>query len=262
MTNAIRPNRLKELLGAGKVAVGLACFTLHPALIEIMGWSGFDFIFIDTEHVAADEETTLAAIRACEIAGMTPLVRVYENSPALIGKALDSGAQGVIIPHVTRAEQAEAAVRSAKYPPLGERGACPSIRPARFGLLPWKEYSQRANEDNLVIILVEGEEGMKNMPEILKVKGIDVMFFGPVDFSQSIGLPGETYEHPKLYAALRDLVGMCGKAGIPVMTVTSPASNAALAKKLIDAGVRVVSLSTDEVVFRQACQELLKVKGL
>jgi 4-hydroxy-2-oxoheptanedioate aldolase len=134
MTGIIRPNRLKELLEHGKVAVGLACFTLHPALIEIMGWTGFDFVFIDTEHTPGDVEATLTGIMACEVTGMTPLVRVYENSPPLICKALDNGAQGVIIPHISTVAQAEAAVRSVKYPPLGERGSCPSIRPSRFGL--------------------------------------------------------------------------------------------------------------------------------
>src|SRR4030042_6484883 len=107
-------------LSRSKLLSPTILITLHPALIESLGWSGFDFVFIDTEHTPADVETTLTGIRACEVTGMTPFVRVYENSPPLICKALDNGAQAVIIPHISTVGQAEAAVRSVKYPPIGE----------------------------------------------------------------------------------------------------------------------------------------------
>jgi len=260
MNNIIRPNRVKELLKQGKVAVGLESFTNQPALVEIMGWTGFDFVFIDTEHSPADVGATLTAIRACDVTGMTPIVRVYENSPALICKALDNGAQGVIVPHINTVAQAEAAVRSAKYPPLGDRSACPAIRSAHFGLLSWKEYYQKVNEDTLVILLIEGEEGIRNTHDILKIKGVDVILFGPVDFAQAIGLPGETYEHPKLYSALKDMVKMCSDAEVWVMTVTTPLSNVPYAKKIADAGVKLIVLSSDVIVFGLACQELIKLR--
>ena len=256
----MRPNKVKDLLKKGKVAVGLESFTTDPSLIEIMGWTGFDFVFIDTEHSPTDVGATLKAVRACDLTDMTPIVRVYENSPALICKALDNGAQGVIIPHINTIEQARAAVRYSKYPPLGDRSACPSIRAARFGLSSWNEYYQKANEDTLVILLIEGEEGIKNTPEILKIKGVDIILFGPVDLSQSIGIPGATYENPKLYAALKDMVKMCDAAGVAVMTVTTPISNVPYARRVAEAGVRVIALSTDEVIFRLACQELIKIK--
>ena len=180
-----------------------------------MGWTGFDFVLIDTEHTPVDVGATLNVIRACDLTGMTPIVRVYENSPALICKVLDNGAQGVTIPHISTAEQAEAVVRAIKYPPLGDRSTCPHIRATHFGLLSWKEYYQKANENTLVILLVEGEEGIRNIPAILKTRGVDIIFFGPVDFSQSIGLSSfGDFEHPKVYAALKDLVKMCGEAGV------------------------------------------------
>jgi len=206
MADIFRPNRVKELLKQGKVAVGLENHTTDPALVEIMGWAGFDFVFIDTEHAPADVGETKTAIRACELTGMTPIVRVYENSPPLICKALDNGAQGVIVPHINTVSQAEAAVRSAKYPPLGDRSACHSKRSIHYGLLPYKEYCQKANEDTLVILLIESVEGLRNLPDILKVKGVDVILFGPTDFSQAIGLPDENYNHPKLYEALKDML--------------------------------------------------------
>jgi 4-hydroxy-2-oxoheptanedioate aldolase len=119
MYNVMRPNRVKELLKQGKVAVGLESFSTQSAFVEIMGWVGFDFCFIDTEHCPADIGATLNPVRACELTGMTPIVRVYENNPALICKALDNGAQGVIVPHVNTVAEAEAVVRSVKYAPQG-----------------------------------------------------------------------------------------------------------------------------------------------
>lgn len=256
----MKPNRLKELLKKGRVAVGIESFTNHAGLVEIMGWTGFDFVFIDTEHAPTEVGATEVTIRAADVTGMTALVRVYENSAPLIGKALDNGAQGVIIPQISSVADAEKAVQAAKYPPLGKRGSCPFTRSAHFGLVPLKENCQRANDETLVILLVEGEEGIKNIPGMLKIKGVDIIFFGPADFGQSIGLPGESFEHPRLFAALKDVVRMCDKAGVAVMTVTSPFANIPYARKIMDAGVKVIVMSSDEALFRQSCQELIKIK--
>lgn len=166
----------------------------------------------------------------------------------------------MIVPHISTVEDAKAVVRSVKYPPMGDRSSCPSIRSAHFGLLSWEEYYQKANEDNLVSLIIEGEEGIKNTPDIVKVPGVDSIIFGPVDFSQAIGLPGATFEHPKLYAALKDMAKICNEAGVALMTTTSPLSSVAAGRRIADAGVRVIMLSIDEIIFRQACQELIKIK--
>jgi 4-hydroxy-2-oxoheptanedioate aldolase len=271
MAEIVIHNRVRELLKQGKVAYGLSSFTNHPAFIEIMGWAGFDCVFIDTEHAPQDVGGTLAAVRACQLTGMTPIVRVYENSPPLVCKALDNGAQGVIFPFIKTPSQAEAAVRSAKYPPLGDRGVCPYNRGAHYGLLSWKEYYQKANEDTLVILIIEDAEGVKNARHILKIKGIDIIYFGPGDYSQSIGLPGETYEHPKIFGALKDMVKMCNEVGVSVMTnpgmppvptsTKSPSfelSDVSHIKKIVDAGVKLVAIGSDVALFRESCRDLVK----
>ncbi len=267
MADIVRPNRLKELLKQGKIAYGVACFTNHPALIEIIGWAGFDYVWIDTEHSPADVGATLTAVRACELTGMTPIVRVYENSPPLICKALDNGARGVLVPHVSTASEAEAVVRAVKYPPLGERSACPLTRSNRFGLLSpssLRENYQKANEDTLVVLLIEDLEGIKNLPDILKIKGVDIIFLGQGDLSHAIGIPGENYEHPKLYGALKDVANMCSEVGVSVMTSTSSLNQSdasyAYTRKIIDAGVRVLYLTSDLSLFGRACKELIKIK--
>ncbi len=267
MADIVKPNRVRELLQQGKIAYGVASFTHHPAFIEILGWAGFDYVWIDTEHTPADVGATLTAVRACELAGMTPIVRVYENSPPLICKALDNGARGVMIPHVSTASQAEAVVRAVKFPPLGDRSACPNTRSNHFGLLSLsslREYYRKANEDTLVILLIEDLEGLKNMSDILKVKGVDVICLGHGDLSHAIGIPGENYEHPKLYSALKDVAKMCREVGASVMTATTSSGpqdvSHAYARKIVDAGVRMLYLASDVSLFGRACKELIKVR--
>ena len=265
--DTIRPNRVRELLKQGKISYGIACFTNHPALVEIIGWAGFDYVWIDTEHSPTDVGTTLASIRACEFTGMTPIVRVYENNPHLICKALDNGARGILVPHICTATDAEAVVRAVKFPPFGDRSACPLTRSNRFGLLglsSLREYYQKYNEDTLVLLLIEDLEGIKNLPEILKVKGVDIIFLGQGDLSHALGIPGENYDHPKLYGALKDVAKMCTAAGVSVMTSTSSSSPSdasyAYTKKLVDAGVRVLYLTSDLSLFGRASRELIKIR--
>ncbi len=268
MNNIQRPNRVRELLKQGKMVYGCRSFTTYPAFIEIMGWTGFDFVSIDTEHSPADAGATLPGIQACELSGTTPLVRIYEINPPLICKVLDNGARGVMVPHVSTASQAEEVVRSVKFPPLGERSACPLTRAAQYGLhslSSLKEYYHKANEDTLVILSIEGVEGIKNTPEILKVKGVDIIGLGVGDLSHSMGIAGETYDNPKLYGALKDMVKMCSEVGIPVMTPmyqysSSKAAETTYAKKIADAGVKVIYLGSDLSLFGRTCQELIKIR--
>jgi 4-hydroxy-2-oxoheptanedioate aldolase len=173
----------------------------------------------------------------------------------------------VMVPHVSTAREAEAVVRAVKFPPLGERSACPLTRSNRFGLLSLsslREYYQKANEDTLVILLIEDLEGIKNMPDILKVKGVDIICLGQGDLSHAIGIPGENYEHPKLYGALKDVVKMCSEVGVSVMTSTSSSTisdaSYAYARKIVDAGVRMLYLASDLSIFGRACKELIKIK--
>jgi 4-hydroxy-2-oxoheptanedioate aldolase len=270
MADIHRSNRVRELLQQGKIVIGGRSFTNHPAFVEIMGWSGFDFVVIDTEHAPTDVGETVKCIRACEITGVTPIVRVSENNPSLICKALDNGAQGVIVPHISTSSQAEAVVHSVKFLPLGDRSACPFTRQAHFGLLRWsqqelREHYQKTNEDTLVMLLVEGVEGVKNLPDILKVKGVDIICFGAGDFSHSIGEPGATYDHPKMYGALKDVAKMCSEAGVAVLThmaKTLSISEVSYAKKVVDAGVRVIYLHSDLSLFTSACREMIKIRDL
>ncbi|MGD2157128.1 MAG: aldolase/citrate lyase family protein, partial [Anaerolineales bacterium] len=174
-----KANRLKRILNEGGVAIGANTQIPSTALVEILGLVGFDFTMIDTEHGLFDLQFTGELIRAAQGAGLTPLVRVLNNNPGLILKALDLGAQGVVIPRISSQEDAIRAVEACKYS-MG-RGACPLVRAADYGLWDWKTYQDWADGETMVILLIEDLEAAERIEEILEVQGVDAIFLGPFD---------------------------------------------------------------------------------
>jgi len=183
-------NVLKEKLKNGEKVFGTWNSISSPSLIEIIGQSGMDFVVIDTEHGPLNMESVQDLIRSSENVGMSPLVRVSSNDPSLILRTLDVGAHGVQVPHVSNKEGAEEVVKAAKYYPLGERGYSPFTRAGQYGKNA-ANHAQDSNENTIVVVNVEGVEGINNLAEISSVKGIDVVFIGPYDLSQSLGKPGQ-----------------------------------------------------------------------
>lgn len=158
-------------------------------------------------------------VRAAELAGATPIVRVQRNEASTITRALDRGAGGVQIPHVNTRAEAEAAVRHAKYAPLGHRGFAGGR--AAFGER-MSEYTRRANEETMVVVMLEEVEALDNLDDILAVEHIDVFFVAPGDLSQSMGVPGQM-DHPSVRAAVDEAVAHIRAAGRAPGVLTTPA---------------------------------------
>ncbi len=187
----MRTNKTKENLLAGQPALGAMFNMPEPAVVELCAYAGFDFVFIDTEHGAIGIETLADMIRAAEVHDLDTVVRVPVNAPDAIGRVLDAGARGIIVPGVTTPEDAKRAVRSARYAPVGSRGVG-SGRARGYGhLMPVKEYATKANDQILVVALLENVEVVGHLDAVLAVPGIDVFFVGPSDLSQSMGLVGK-----------------------------------------------------------------------
>ncbi|TIU55865.1 MAG: 4-hydroxy-2-oxovalerate aldolase, partial [Mesorhizobium sp.] len=149
----------------------------HPVAVEVMASSGLDFLCIDWEHAQISRETIEAMVRAADVHRVPAMVRVPGHAPEAIQAALDSGAQGVLVPRVSTAEQAAMAVKASRYPPLGERGVGPG-RAAGYGYrIP--EYLAAANERIVVAVQVETAEGLANIEAIAAVDGVDLIFVGP-----------------------------------------------------------------------------------
>lgn len=206
-------NALKEKLDGGELTVGLFVPFYAPALVEIIGYAGLDFLIIDNEHGCFTDGQIEELIRAAEVSGVTPMVRVSYD-PASIQKALDRGARGVQVPMVNTKADAEAVVKKAKFPPHGTRGAAYSVRAAKFGNLSGKAYLDAADANTLVSVHIETTEAVKNFDEIISVPGVNIAFIGPTDLSVSMGYKAEGPNHPEVKKTIEELLRRGAAKGI------------------------------------------------
>lgn len=232
-------NPVKQRLAEGQPAVGQWISLPSPSVVELIASFEPDWLLIDTEHSPAEGETVEHALRAMKGTSVVPLVRVASNDQALIKKALDRGAYGVVVPLVNTMEQAEAAVASAKYPPEGVRGVAGS-RANRFGVdLP--DYFKQWNSQVLVICQVETAEALENIDAIAAVPGIDVLFVGPNDLSANLNLFRQ-FDDPEFKGALDRILTAAARHNIAAGYM---ANNADEVLERIDQGFRFVSAGSD-----------------
>ena len=248
---------LLQKLHAGKIVIGMQNFSGNEAMVEILGYCGFDFVQIDMEHSPATFETVGKLIRAADSAGIIPLVRVLTNNPYDIMKSLDLGAAGVRIPHIDTKEQALKAVQSAKYPPDGFRGCCNSVRSTKYGAEDWNINWRRSNQNNLIIPLIESVEGVENFDGILEVDGIDIISIGSRDLAQSFNLPEADFTHPDIKKEVLKLADKAKKKGKFLMTTASPRYDVEYLRELYELGFRAFSFGTDLRMFTKFCTGLI-----
>lgn len=230
----MRPNTLKQKLLDGKVVAGAMITFPSPPIVEMLGLMGYDWVLIDNEHGSVTIDTAEDMIRAAELTGVAPIVRPVANRADVIAPFLDRGAWGVQVPHVNTRAEAEAAVAACKYFPEGQRGIFSGGRPADYGLAGnTAEYAKEANANTLVCLMLEEVEAIENIDEIVTVKGVDVLFIGSGDLSQSMGYTGQQ-AHPEVQALMEKGVKRIREAGI-VAGVSCPD---ALVQKFIGLGVQ------------------------
>ncbi|MSP79196.1 MAG: hypothetical protein EXR67_06585 [Dehalococcoidia bacterium] len=218
----MQKNPLKEKLHNGQPVLGLFMNLPSPALVEIMGYTGFDFVIVDGEHAISDLETCEHMFRAAETSGITPLVRIALNHPQNILRYLDAGAMGVQIPMVNTRADAESVVASVLYPPRGRRGLA-GVRANRYGAQPLADYVEMANREMLCIVQVETVQAVQNAKDIAGVDGIDMVFIGPTDLSTSMGYIGQP-EHPAVLKAIAEVGRIVMAAGKSVGTIARDAN--------------------------------------
>ncbi|WP_432563587.1 HpcH/HpaI aldolase family protein [Kineococcus sp. SYSU DK003] len=207
-----------------------------PSAVEVLAWSGFDTVCVDAEHSALDPSTLAGAVRAGDAAGCDVLVRVPELG-ADVGRALDLGAAGIVVPRVENAAQAEAAVAAVRYPPRGARGAGPG-RAARYGAtIP--QVVATADKRVVLALQVETRRGVEAVGDIAAVDGVDVLFVGPGDLAVSLGAPPGSAEHDAAVTRVLDAARDAGRhAGIFCRDPEQAGRYAAL-------GVRLLVLGSD-----------------
>lgn len=201
----MRVNSTKRKLKAGGAVYGCWLRYSDPALVEFVGYQDWDFIVFDGEHGTLDPRGCENLVRAAELRDATPVIRVTSNDAPIISRFMDTGAQGVQIPMVNTAADAERAVQAIKYWPRGARGLASSRAAAYAQDLPLADYVVRANAETLVVAQIETPEAVEALPTIVDVDGIDVIFIGVTDLSQSLGVPGEPGT-PKVQRAIEEIV--------------------------------------------------------
>lgn len=248
--NNDRIESFKEKL-KNSYTIGPFSKTSDPAFIEILGHAHFDFVILDLEHGPNSVETLQNLIRAAQVSDILPIVRVKENNLSIIGEVLDIGAAGIQIPKVENADQARMFINQVKFAPNGGRGVCRFVRAANYSAQNRFEYFKDA--DNIIVILqIEGQQAISQLDEILKVEGIDLIFIGPYDLSQSIGIPGQI-DHPLVTEKMMEIIDLCNKHNVVVGTFVDNMENAARWKK---AGVKYLSYSVDTGIFYEASRDL------
>ena len=243
---------LKERLHAGEPLIGCFVMLPSPSVVELVGYSGFDFAILDQEHGPAGRDTLENQIRAAEASGIEAIVRVPLGTLDQIQHALDSGAGGIIVPHVMTAEGASAIARAAHYPPAGRRGIATTARAGRHGTVALADHLQRAASRTLVIPQIEDREALDHVAAIASTPGIDAIFIGPADLSMSLGQPGNP-THPDVVRAVE---GICSDSR------NTPAKRAMFARSVAEArmlrserGIDMICLSTTSI-FSAAMREL------
>jgi 2-keto-3-deoxy-L-rhamnonate aldolase RhmA len=216
----MRKNNLKEKLEKEPV-FGTWIMTNSLDNAEILAHTGSDFIMIDAEHGSMDIETAGRMVSIIRGTVATPLIRVAGNEVSLIKRGLDTGASGIMIPMVKTKEEAEQAVRSCKYPPVGIRGTGAG-RAVLFGAnaKDFEGYYSQANDEVLVIIQIEHSTAVENIEEILSVSGIDIAFVGPYDLSTSMELQGQL-DHPEVLKSCEKVIEACKVHGVIPGIMTS-----------------------------------------
>lgn len=221
----MRTAQLATKLRNGSTVIGPFCNLTDPQAIEVAGLAGFDFCILDHEHGRMSVKDVEHLVRAAEASGTSAVIRVAELSTAQITTALDCGAEAVQVPNLATVAHARSAVEAARYfKPGGQRGTSPYNRAASYNMNGAFD-PQGLDQEQLLIIQVEGEEGLANLEAILEVDGIDGVFLGPNDIARSLGLAGQM-AHQRVVAAVEAAVVRIRAKGLFAGTFCANAAQA------------------------------------
>jgi 2-keto-3-deoxy-L-rhamnonate aldolase RhmA len=249
-------NRMKEMLLAGRTVLGAQLRFGSPAIAELFGHAGFDYIVLDSEHAPQTPTGIQAQIQALAATPATPIVRLPKNDPDLVRPFLDMGAAGTLVPFICSAEDARLGARALRYPPEGTRGYGPS-RASRYGFDTG--YFGSANSQMVFLPIIEDERAVRNIDEILAVPGVDSFIIGPVDLSISLGVPMQ-YDAPRFRDAVRTIVkaGRAVRKPLGTSVYGGDMFQADTYRRLADEGFTLLLVGGDEWMLQASCKRLLE----
>ena len=251
----MRENTLRKIWASGGTVVNAWLSIPSAFSAEVVSHQGYDSVTIDMQHGVVDYQVAVTMLQAISTTPVIPLARVPWNDPALLMKSLDAGVYGVICPMINSRAEAEALVRACKYPPRGYR----SFGPVRASIYAGSDYVDHANDDLIVMPMIETAEALKNLDEILSVPGVDAVYVGPADLSLALGCRPrlDQTDEPVVRAQL-DIVEACKRHNV-VAGIHNATSGYAL--KMMAAGYQFVTLASDSRhLAAKAAEEAAAVK--
>lgn len=254
MPDSAKTGTIRHRLGAGECLFGPFLKIPASAIVELVGYAGFDFCVIDLEHSPFTFERAEEMVRAAQAAGVAPIIRTGDSHPSTLARALDTGCQGILVPNLKSRTEAESVVRSSRFYPWGERGMDPYARSARYHTIPKEVYFAEANEQTMIGVQIEGMTAVQNLDDIVEIEHIDLIFIGPYDLSQSLGVPGQI-DALVVFSKIRQIVATARTRG---KAVGIYADQIGEARRWRDLGVQFVAVSVDVGIFLQACQAMVQ----
>jgi 2-dehydro-3-deoxyglucarate aldolase len=249
---------LRTRLATGKPQFGCWLSLASPAAAEALSFAGFDFLVVDQEHSPADTMDAIGLLQAIDNGTAAPVVRVTENRPALVKRAMDGGAPNVIFPSVNDAAEARLAASAMRYPQWvagcsngGQRGVAGVVRAARYGFDA--DYLARANEAAFTIVQIETAAGLANAEAIAAVEGVDALFVGPADLAANLGHLGHS-DHPEVQAAIARVLQVARASGkaAGIFALTAESARAAAGQ-----GFALVAVAADIVWLARGARDAL-----
>ncbi|MDD3840539.1 MAG: aldolase/citrate lyase family protein [Clostridia bacterium] len=248
----MRPSRVLKKLRAGEVA---SCFKINLAdarAVEIAAMAGFDCLWTDMEHVPNDWSVIEKQVWAAKSQNVDMLVRVSRGGYSDYIRPFELDASGIMVPHLMSLEDAKRVARMTRFHPVGRRPVDGGNADGAYCNIDFNEYLEQANRERFVIVQIEDPEPLDELEEIGKVKGIDMIFFGPGDFSQGIGTPGQ-WDNPKIDETRRRVAEVAIKNGKFAGTVGGPGN----LKQLTEMGYRFISVGADVVGLSEYCKNIV-----
>lgn len=244
-------SKIRQRLGEGQISIGTWLNLASPLAAEVMASVGFDWLAVDAEHAPLGLGGITEIFRAAESRGATPIVRTWDDQVSTLGRVLDAGALGVVVPHVRTAEQAETIARACRYPPKGNRSSG-TTRALTWGM----DYRSWVNGEVVVIPQIEDQEGIENAESIMAVEGVDIGFLGPGDLALDLEVSPGSPEHEE---AIQTFLSACQKLNKPCGL---PVPSAKALRQRMDQGFSFFDLSNDLALLRDEAQsQLAEARG-
>ncbi len=247
----MRPNPLKRKLRSGEPAVGVIMLSADPHVVGITAGAGFDYVLGDLEHTAMSLRELEGLVRAADAAGIVPATRVAGPDKADILAALETGVRALMVPAIETAEEARSVIDAARYAPVGRRGMYYIGYNSDYcGVAP-TTYFRDCNEELLIMLQIETVRGVENAAEIARIPGVDCLFIGPADLTQSLGVSWE-FEHPSVWDAIRRTFRAAREAGVAAGIMPTGLD---YARRCHEEGARLLLWGPDLAMYQRAARE-------